>query len=200
MAQRNIYIYIRISSFISQLPPHDSVLKALTVYPLELLRLGPLAVVWFKMRFMALTKREKSEAEHPGHIDLAAHLPCIHIHTYIYVYLSTYLSIYLFSFFLSFTSPFLSLSLSLSLLTLRRILILFTLLFFIIIPWCIVEMLIMLLGFTYATVNPIVAPFALIFFVFGLFTYRYLFLFVYVQPFDGLGAVWPSAFNLAMIS
>jgi hypothetical protein len=41
------------------------VLNALGPYPLELLRVGPLLVSWFMLRFRALTPKERRTAEDP---------------------------------------------------------------------------------------------------------------------------------------
>ena len=55
-----------------------------------------------------------------------------------------------------------------------------------------------LLGFTYSTVNPIVLPFAVVFFGLGYLTYSYLALYVFVRPFEGGGLQLPELFHYVM--
>lgn len=55
-----------------------------------------------------------------------------------------------------------------------------------------------LLGFTYSTVNPIVLPFAVVFFGLGYVTYSYLALYVFVRPFEGGGLQLPELFHYVM--
>eukprot|EP00050_Salpingoeca_kvevrii_P022373 m.125414 g.125414 ORF g.125414 m.125414 type:complete len:394 (-) comp9690_c0_seq2:363-1544(-) len=50
-------------------------LEALSVFPLELLQLGPLIVSWFKLKYLAKTEREREEAEDPGPYDYGVALP-----------------------------------------------------------------------------------------------------------------------------